>query len=284
VDIRVATLDDLRVMLDWAAAEGWNPGLHDAEAFHAADPEGFLLGWLDDEPVAGISLVRYDPAWAFLGLYIVRPEHRGQGHGLAIWRAAMARAEGRSVGLDGVVAQQANYARSRFVLVRRNVRYVGRAPLGETGDGTFGNGGLVPAAEVTFEGLARLDRSAFRAERPAFLRAWFGLPGHAGLVSVDPDGRATGYGVIRRCREGWKVGPLIAPDEGTAERLLHGLATTADPGDPVFLDVPEPNGAAVRLAARHAMTPVFETARMVAGAMPDEPVERIFGITTFELG
>ncbi|CAN5571110.1 hypothetical protein BH23CHL8_BH23CHL8_01660 [soil metagenome] len=166
------------MLLGWAAAEGWNPGLHDAEAFHAADPEGFLLGWLDDEPVAGISLVRYDPAWAFLGLYIVRPEHRGQGHGLAIWRAAMARAEGRSVGLDGVVAQQANYARSGFALVRRNVRYVGRAPLGEPGGGTAAGAGLLPAAEVAFDTLARLDRSAFPAERPAFLCAHgSGCPG-----------------------------------------------------------------------------------------------------------
>ena len=32
------------------------------------------------------------------------------------------------------------------------------------------------------------------------------------------------------------------------------------------------------------MTPVFETARMVAGPAPEEPIERIFGVTTFELG
>ncbi|CAN5571067.1 hypothetical protein BH23CHL8_BH23CHL8_01650 [soil metagenome] len=105
-----------------------------------------------------------------------------------------------------------------------------------------------------------------------------------GLVSIDEDGQATGYGVIRRCREGWKVGPLLAPDEGAAERLLHGLAAIADPDDPIFLDVPEPNGAAVRLAERNAMTPTFETARMVSGSVPDEPVGRIFGVTTFELG
>src|SRR3712207_9059113 len=34
---------ELDLALDWAAAEGWNPGLRDADAFWAADPEGFLL-------------------------------------------------------------------------------------------------------------------------------------------------------------------------------------------------------------------------------------------------
>ena len=101
-------------MLDWAADEGWNPGVGDAAPFHEADPDGFLLGWLDGEPVASISLVRYDPWFAFLGCYIVRPPYRGQGHGLAMWRAALALREDRVVGLDGVVAQQAAYARSGF--------------------------------------------------------------------------------------------------------------------------------------------------------------------------
>jgi hypothetical protein len=281
VEIRVATLDELRTILDWAADEGWNPGLRDADAFHAADREGFLVGWESDEPIAAISLVRYDARWAFLGLYIVRPAHRGRGHGLAMWRAAMARREGRSVGLDGVVTQQGNYARSGFAMVRRNVRYAGYAWAGPN---TPRDQGLRDAGEIAFDAVSRLDRQAFRARRSAFLRAWIGLPGHVGLVSVDDAGKATGLGVIRRAREGWKVGPLLAPGPATAGRLLDGLVSHAAPGDPVFIDVPEPNAEAVRIAERHGMAPVFETARMVAGAIPAEPIERIYGVTTFELG
>ena len=37
----------------------------------------------------------------------------------------MARLEGRVVGLDGVVDQQANYQRSGFVLAHRNIRFGG---------------------------------------------------------------------------------------------------------------------------------------------------------------
>ncbi|MEO0387662.1 MAG: GNAT family N-acetyltransferase, partial [Pseudomonadota bacterium] len=110
---RTAPRDALDTMLDWAAAEGWNPGLDDAAAFFAADPDGFFVT-LDDagQPVAAISVVNHTPTFAFLGLYIVRPSDRGRGNGLALWRHALAHAGPRSIGLDGVEAQQDNYAAS----------------------------------------------------------------------------------------------------------------------------------------------------------------------------
>jgi hypothetical protein len=52
----------------------------------------------------------------------------------------------------------------------------------------------------------------------------------------------------------------------------------------VFLDVPEPNQPALGLAARYGLTPAFETARMYRGAAPALPLDRIYGITSFELG
>ena len=39
----------------WAAAEGWNPGVHDAACFVGTDPGGFLVGDRDGEPAGCIS-------------------------------------------------------------------------------------------------------------------------------------------------------------------------------------------------------------------------------------
>jgi hypothetical protein len=47
--------------VDWAAAEGWNPGLADAECFVTANPDGFLLGEQDDPLACTISLI-FGPA------------------------------------------------------------------------------------------------------------------------------------------------------------------------------------------------------------------------------
>ncbi len=112
--IRAMRPEEIALAADWAAAEGWNPGLADTHCFGSVDPQGFLIGEIDGQPAATISCVVYDDRFAFLGFYIVRPDLRGRGHGLAIWRAAMAHAGSRTIGLDGVVAQQENYRRSGF--------------------------------------------------------------------------------------------------------------------------------------------------------------------------
>jgi len=273
--IRAMSPADLALAIEWAAGEGWNPGLDDAAAFRAADPDGFLIGELGGEPAGGISVVAYGQAFGFLGLYIIRPEFRGRGYGINLWQAGMKRLAGRNVGLDGVAAQQANYRRSGFRYAYPNVRFQG------AGGGSTPKG-VVDLAKVPFEHVSAYDARHFGAPREAFLRTWIMRPGGRALGVVEGD-RLRGYGVIRPCRVGHKIGPLFADTSEIAERLFAGLAVSV-PGDPLFLDVPCPNGAAVALAEGHGMVPVFETARMYAGGDPGLPVECVYGVTTFELG
>ena len=103
--LRRMTEADLALALEWAAAEGWNPGLNDAHCFYAADPEGFFLAELDGAPIGCVSAVRYGSGFGFLGLYIVKLEHRGHGFGLKLWRSGLDHLGDRVIGLDGVVAQ-----------------------------------------------------------------------------------------------------------------------------------------------------------------------------------
>ncbi len=277
--MRRAELDQA---LSCAAAEGWNPGPQDAEAFWAADPGGFWLGELDGAPVASISVVRYGTAYGFLGCYIVRPEHRGSGLGLALWQRAMRHLAGRCVGLDGVVAQQANYRRAGFALAHRNIRYGLWDARPAPPPVTPLAGLVVPAASIPFAAIAAYDRQCFPAPREAFLRAWLTLPGHVALAVVR-GGAVAGYGVMRPCPGGAKLGPLFADDQAAAEALFVALAAAAPPG-PVFLDVAEPHRAAVALAERAGMTAVFETARMYTRPPPPFMAARVWGIGSFELG
>ena len=41
---------------------------------------------------------------------------------------------------------------------------------------------------------------------------------------------------------------------------------------------------AIELALRNGMQPCFETARMYTGTFPALPLDKVFGITSFELG
>jgi hypothetical protein len=269
---------EIGIAIDWAAAEGWNPGLHDAPCFHAADPSGFLIGLLGNEPVATISVVKYGADFGFLGFYIVRPGWRGQGHGLSIWNAGMASLAGRNVGLDGVIAQQDNYRKSGFVLAWRNVRHEG-----------FGGGQderdprIVPLSSIAFDVVRAYDAPFFPADRSAFLRCWIVQPGSTAIGFVEA-GELKGYAMLRPCREGYKVGPLFADDASIAESLFTVLKSRVGEKERIYLDTPDANADALALAQRHGMNSVFETARMYTQGMPAVPMERFYGVTTFELG
>lgn len=276
--IRHMRPDEIALAIDWAATEGWNPGLADAACFAAEDPLGFFIGELDGEPAAVISCVNYGAQFAFLGFYIVRPDLRGRGYGLKIWNAAIAHAHPRVIGLDGVVAQQANYQKSGFALAYANVRYGGTVAAAPSAP----NAGIVALAEVPMALVEADDATVFPAPRPAFLRAWINTSGHVGRALMR-GGRLAAWGVIRPCRTGRKIGPLVADDRAGAETILSALLASAGGGD-IFLDVPAVNRDAVALAQGLGLSPVFETARMYTGAIPPLRIDRVFGVTTFELG
>jgi GNAT superfamily N-acetyltransferase len=279
--VRTMRPGELDFAIEQAAREGWNPGLHDARAFHAADPGGFLLAEQGGAPVGCISAVSYAGGFGFIGLFIVAPPWRGRGIGRQLWDQAMARLAGRDhvVGLDGVPAQQDYYRRNGFALAWQNVRHAGVAPAAA---GRM-PAQVVPLREVDFSQLCADDRRVFPAPREAFLRAWTGLPDATGLAWQE-QGRLGGWGLIRRCRQGHKIGPLVADDPSIATALYAALCGHVPAGDAVFLDVPQPNAHAMALAQARGMRSVFHTARMYAGPVPGVELQRVYGITSFELG
>ena len=281
--IRPASDAEFSTAVEWAASEGWNPGVDDMSAFFAADPDGFLMGFVDGEPVSSISVVRYGDDFGFLGFYIVRPDYRGSGAGIAIWNAGMRHLDGRTVGLDGVVAQQDNYRKSGFVLAGRNIRHTG-VPERAADPAIDCEIRAVRSSDI--EAMTAYDRAHFPADRSAFVADWTlpldGVRRESRVATRDGD--IVGYGTIRSCRTGQKIGPLFADDPEIADALFAALVDTMPADAEVSLDTPEDNDAAVALAVRAGLAPVFETARMYRGVDPQLPVHRIFGVTTFELG
>jgi len=268
---------DLELALEWASEEGWNPGRGDAAAFPEADPEGLLMGFMDGEPVAAIACPRYDSGFGFVGLYLVRPDLRGRGLGMALWRAGHDLLGGRTSGLDAVDAQVANYERSGYRAEGHTYRHQGRGPAAKPAEP------LAAIEDVSWEELMALDARAFPAARESFLRAWTTQPDVRALALIR-DGEVAGYGVIRPCRDGHKIGPLFAPDRAGAEALLDGLVAELGTGEPWWIDTPETNPVAIELARDRGLEPVFRTARMYRGDAPEYERGLVFGVTTLELG
>ncbi|MEI3853317.1 MULTISPECIES: GNAT family N-acetyltransferase [Ensifer] len=276
--IRRASRAELDIMIEWAAEEGWNPGLGDVGPFWAADPDGYWIADGEDGPVGAISLVRYNESYAFLGFYITRPEHRGKGIGRQLWQQAIAVAGNRIVGLDGVVAQQENYRRSGFTYAHANIRYGGTIDVVEPPGAD-----LLDVAPIHMPLLTEYDRRFVPAHREAFLREWLKSSDGRSSVLLLRDGAVAAYGTIRACRNGFKIGPLFSDTETGADLVFRKLAAGVN-GSEIYIDIPEPNASAKALCDRYNLRPVFETARMYRGPDPGLPLARIYGITTFELG
>ena len=277
-EVRRMTRSEFDLTISWANSEGWNPGIHDAETFYAADPEGFFMGILEGEPVASISAVAYGDSFGFLGFFIVQPPFRGRGLGTEIWNAGMKYLKGRNIGLDGVLEQQSLYERKGFWPCYRSVRHQG---IG-TGKERMAEG-IRYLSEVPVEDLLAYDDQHFPVPRHVFTESWIRQPGGIAMGALI-EGELVGYGVLRECHQGHKIGPLFANNKKVADSLFRALCGHAPEGAPVFLDTPEPNSAALDLAKSHNMCPMFETVRMYTKEDPGLPMDRIYGVTSFELG
>lgn len=276
--ISVMSASDVDMAVGWAAEEGWNPGLHDAACFHQAFPHDFFIGRLSHHPIAAASAVIYDSNFAFFGFYIVDKAYRGQGYGFKLTEALMQHMGDRIIGLDGVVEMVDKYKRLGFIYAHANTRYC----LSKADIKAFDDSYIVSLAALPFKEVERFDNHHFKANRADFLNIWLAQPNHIALGYVHGN-ELLGYGVIRPCREGYKIGPLFANTPAIADALFQALCSHVA-GKAVYLDIPEPNEQARALVKRYDMKPVFSTARMYTKEIKQLPLNQIYGITTFELG
>jgi GNAT superfamily N-acetyltransferase len=278
LSIRQMNRSDLDMAIDWAEVEGWNPGNHDADCFYATDPNGFFIGLLDNEPVAMVSAVAYGDSYGFMGFYIVKPEVRDKGYGVQLWDAGLRYLAGRCIGLDSVRPDLVSHKKPEFKPAYTNYRFAWIK------DQQWAvNPEVVDLAEVSFSIVAAYDYKVFAFSREDFLGKWITRPGTTAL-GVLKDDKLSAYGVIRECREGFKIGPLFADNAEYARALFEALTKEAEMGVPIFLDTPEKNAESVMFAQSLGMTEVFRTTRMYNKSEPTLPLDKWFGVTSFELG
>lgn len=275
ITFHTASLGEVEVLLNWAAREGWNPGLDDARAFYDADPTGFFVAKQDGTLVAGISVVNHTEAFAFLGLYLCVPECRGQGIGYGLWQHAIEHADARCVGLDGVPDQQENYKTSGFALAGQTTRYTGVLPSQATGAARI-------ATPLDVEAVVALEGKASGVLKPTYLRAWARPAATRTTIVLDDNTGVCSALTIRECRSGYKIGPLIAGDANQTKDLLAKAAELAQ-GAEVSIDVPGSATGLDAMCQEMGLKPGFSTARMYRGAAIQSD-QQFFAVTSLELG
>jgi len=273
--------DGLKTLVKWAEEEGWNPGPHDAEVYWATDSDGFYGCFYKDNLIAGGSIVSYNNEFGFMGFFIVKPEYRGTGLGRKLWYqrrdTLLARLnEGASIGMDGVVDMQPFYEKGGFKIAFRDERH---ERLGEEFEV---HKNIFSILDEDTNSILKYDKECFGFSRPQFLKPWLKLPDSKTFKYVK-DEKLRGFAFVRRANTGYKICPLFADNESIAEELYKACLNSVV-GEPLYLDIPMVNSSAINLAKKYKTAYVFECARMYYGKAPKVEINKVFGITTFELG
>jgi [ribosomal protein S18]-alanine N-acetyltransferase len=298
LQIRPLNRRDIEVVTGWARAEGFTPGLGDVAIYRHTDRQGLWLGWLAGEPVGCIAGVRYNAAYGFMGLFLVTPEQRGKGFGVALWRHALEHlSDLPCIGLEAAPERIADYSGWGFepasVTTRWQLIHAGETAAalaaGPCSDSSNPGGAglaLMAGAAIPAEAVQCYDAEREPSPRPHFLADWLGHPAGSGQDLIDGNGRCHGFGRIRPCLlrqgEGWRIGPLLADSADLANQLLGGLIAS-HPGV-VLIDAPDANAAAAPLLRELGFRPLSRTQRMYRGPRPVVPFNEVFGLACLELG
>lgn len=274
-------LEGLKTLVNWARQEGWNPGPHDADAFWATDPNGHY-GYFDNGTlIAGGSIVSYNKEFGFMGLFIVKPEYRSHGIGRKLWYqrrdTLLSRLnKGASIGMDGVVAMQPFYQKGGFEIAFKDMRYEKKGiPFNLDKN-------ITSIEESDYSSILANDKQCFGFSRLQFLIPWLKLPGNKMFKYVE-NGQLKGFAILRKANIGYKICPLFADNNTIAEELYKACLSSVN-GELVYFDIPAINQGAMELVKKYEATYVFECARMYYGEPPTMAIEKVYGVTTFELG
>lgn len=281
LEFRKLDLNGLKILVEWAKNEGWNPGPHDADVYWSTDPNGFYGIYFNGDLIAGGAIISYNKEFGFMGLFIVKPEFRTSGIGRKLWHYRRNLLIDRlnnnaAIGMDGVVSMQSFYKKGGFEILFKDERYEKLGMKFNLDPNIFA------IEDEDFHEILNYDKHCFGFLRPQFLKPWINLPENKTFKYVEGN-KLRGFTIARKVSNGFKIGPLFADNKKVAEELYKACLNSVI-GKPVYIDIPMVNQEAVQIVKKFNAKYIFECARMYYGQVPQTNIHKVYGITTFELG
>jgi len=276
--------EELFTALKWAEEEGWNPGRYDLKAYYALDNSGFLMLTLDDMPIGVILALQYSTNFAFLGILIVKPEYRSLGYGAKLWCEALKKLKNcPSIGLYAVPQQVGRYESDGFIIQHKNDRF----EFIKKEQAHVASHGPTTIKSINFDKLNSCDMDYWGFPRGKFYEELLRYNDvHAYAIYDENEKKLYGYGLIRPCLDGYRIGPLYCEDFQSAITLTQVLLSKVPNGSKIFFDVPHINKYAAMFAEffHCKRVPKKDTYTMFKGIIYNNNAEKCYGIASLEIG
>jgi ribosomal protein S18 acetylase RimI-like enzyme len=271
------TADDLDLAMSLKDQAGWNQTEADWRRFLDMEPDGcFVAEW--DGRAVGTTVTCVLGSVAWIAMVLVDADWRGRGIGKTLMSHALDFLDKRgipSVRLDATALGKPLYEKLGFVLEYELARYEG-VPQGTTSSAV-----VEKADPQDWPQLFQWDREITSADRSKLLARLFSERPEE--VRVFRSGKqVVGFLAGRPGTRAWQIGPCLAAHE--AGVMLLANAAHRHAGEPVFIDIPVQNEAAIATARELGLNVQRQLVRMCRGRPADERTDHIWASSGPELG
>lgn len=236
LEIRPLTERDVPSAMKLKESAGWNQTEADWLRLLRLEPRGCFAATVGERLVGTVTTTAYGRKLAWVGMVLVDPSLRRRGIASRLMGAALSYLDGErveTVKLDATPDGRHVYERLGFepeLTIERWQR---------PGDDARPERTRGPAASI-FESVRReevleLDRAAFGADRARLVEALF-AESLVTSVTWTIERVVVGYALAREGASADYVGPVVAPDLATADRLLEQLLGRLG-SRPVYVDL-----------------------------------------------
>ncbi|MFP3903614.1 MAG: GNAT family N-acetyltransferase [Armatimonadota bacterium] len=241
VQLRHMTHKDIPFGMRLKEIAGWNQTPADWKRLIDLEPEGAFVAEIDRTPVGTATSISYEDTFGWVAMVLVDPDFRRRGVGTTLLHTCIDYLEQRvaAVKLDATPMGKKLYDTIGFVDEYQLERWRGKGLNAEM------PGGVAAVDNDLLEAVLTFDAPVFGADRSRVIQRLVGETDNTAFCVPDADG-IVGYGVIRPGANAHQLGPLVASDPGTAERLFTALLSTV-PGEAVICDVLLPNASVLAL-------------------------------------
>lgn len=255
----LAAIDSLRQSIGWGAGS-WFLGAM------VADGGTVLAATNEDGLPIAMGGASNCGSFGFICNMVVSPELKRRGLGRTVFEALLDWHRGRglaTVQLEATEEGKPLYEQYGFTTRWESVSAALNGPV-DAGD----ESGITALRADDWDDIAALDQGAYGGVRSGVLRRLMGGSNSRGGLVVRDSGRLVGYGL----RFAGRIGPVVAANPGTAERLARALAVRSEAG--TLATVGHPQHTAMWERIGFTVQP-FDV-RMVAGLLPEDRPEMVY--------
>lgn len=251
---------DLDAALALSTAAGWNQTIADWRHFLR---DGSAWGIeADGVLAASAAILPFGPKVAWVSMVLTLPDQRGRGYATALMAHALAAlmASGHRAVLDATPFGQPVYAKLGFAPFWSFRRWRLDAAGGAVQ-------GVRPLRHADWPEILALDAAANGVPRERLLRALAArLPAVARVAVAG--GRTKGYALARDGRLAPQIGPVVARDGRSAQRLIAGALAALPAGQSVVIDLADSQTELAAWLAGRGAAPQRPFTRMAVGTAP----------------